>query len=106
MTYAALDAVFLGGAALVLALAIATAPDRARLLRRWWPSAAVAGAVLLLLTAAFDGLMIGAGLMSYGPATTSGLRVGRVPVEDFAYPVAAVVLLPAVWLLSGRRSRP
>jgi lycopene cyclase domain-containing protein len=49
--------------------------------------------------------MIGAGLMSYGPTTTSGLRIGRVPVEDFAYPVAAVVLLPAVWLLSRRRGR-
>jgi lycopene cyclase domain-containing protein len=105
VTYAALDALFLGGAALVLVLAIATAPDRARLVRRWGLTAVVAGVALILLTSVFDALMIGAGLMSYSRAMTSGLRIGRVPIEDFAYPVAGLMLLPAVWVLARRRSR-
>ena len=50
-------------------------------------------------------IMIAAGLFSYAPGLISGLSMGLAPLEDFAYPVAAVLLLPALWLLLGERGR-
>ncbi|WP_348788103.1 lycopene cyclase domain-containing protein [Leifsonia sp. NPDC080035] len=105
MTYALISLAFLAVALVVLAIALATRRDRVDLMRRWWLPALVSGALLAVLTAVFDNVMIGVGLMTYSGATTSGLRVGLVPVEDFAYPLAALVLLPALWLLTGRRRR-
>src|SRR5699024_367998 len=29
----------------------------------------------------------------------SGVRIGKAPVEDFAYPLAGAMLLPALWQL-------
>jgi hypothetical protein len=41
--------------------------------------------------------------MTYSAAHTSGATLGLVPIEDFAYPLAALLLLPALWLLTRRR---
>lgn len=68
---------------------------------RWWAGIAVVGLVLVVLTAVFDSVMILADLYRYQEATLSGLRIGAAPVEDFAWPVAAALLLPSVWLLLG-----
>lgn len=103
MTYLLLSLVFLGVAAVVLGVALAVSRDRAELLRRWTLPVAIAAAVVLVLTAIFDNLMIVAGLMTYADDRISGARLGLVPIEDFAYPVAALLLLPAVWLLLRRR---
>jgi lycopene cyclase domain-containing protein len=54
---------------------------------------------LCVLTAVFDNLMIAVGLFEYSAEHTSGWRIGLAPLEDFAYVLAAVVLLPAVWTL-------
>lgn len=56
-----------------------------------------AAAVLVLLTAVFDNVMIAVGLFDYSSAHISGIRIGAAPIEDFAYPLAAVILLPALW---------
>lgn len=104
MTYLWLSLGFLAIAAVVLAAALARAGDRARLVRRWWLPVTIAGALIAVLTAVFDNLMIGIGLMTYGGAHLTGLRLGLVPLEDFAYPLAGLLLLPAVWLLLRRRS--
>ncbi|MCZ2402234.1 lycopene cyclase domain-containing protein [Paenarthrobacter sp. Z7-10] len=107
MTYWALNAVFLIPAAVVCLLAF--------WLRRRAKSAAAAAltaigqsaAVLLALTCIFDNVMIAAGLFSYGAGRISGARIGQAPLEDLAYPLAAVVLLPGLWLLlSPRPLRP
>ncbi|WP_336646791.1 lycopene cyclase domain-containing protein [Microbacterium sp. USHLN186] len=58
---------------------------------------AVATGSLLLLTAVFDNVMIAVGLFDYADAHISGIRVGAAPIEDFTYPLAAVILLPALW---------
>ena len=104
MTYLLLSLVFLTVAVAVLVTAVALAPDRRRLLRRWGLPAVLAGAVLAVLTAVFDNLMIAAGLMVYADAAVSGLRIGLVPVEDFAYPLAGLLLLPALWLVFRPRA--
>jgi lycopene cyclase domain-containing protein len=67
----------------------------------------VAAAVLVVLTAVFDNLMIAAGLFTYPPGLISGARIGLAPVEDFAYAVCAAFLVPAVFaLLPGPRVSP
>ncbi|WP_071894078.1 prenyltransferase [Neomicrococcus aestuarii] len=64
----------------------------------------IASAALLVLTAVFDSLMIASNLFTYSESLISGIRVGLAPIEDFAYPVAMVILLPALWVFL--RSQP
>jgi lycopene cyclase domain-containing protein len=91
VTYLALSAVFL---AIATAAALACA-------RRGERVAALAhgggGQALVALTAVFDTVMIAAGLFTYTDAHLLGPRIGLAPIEDFAYPLAAVILLPALW---------
>ena len=101
MTYLALNAAFLLVVAFVVAVAIVRFRRRAGGVR--WPAVALAGAALLLLTAVFDNVMIAIGLVGYDSDRISGLRIGVAPIEDFAYAVAAVLLLPALWHLTARR---
>ena len=103
MTYWALNAVFLLPAAAVLALALRARRGRKR---EFLKALAATAGVLLALTAVFDNVMIAAGLFWYNPDRISGAFLGRAPLEDFAYAVGAVLLLPALWLLLGRRAAP
>lgn len=97
MTYMLLNIVFLGLVALVAVVAVVVrrAPH--------WPAVGLAAILLLILTAVFDNIIIGTGLVAYDDALISGVRIGVAPIEDFAYTVAALVLLPAVWELLPRR---
>ena len=45
--------------------------------------------------------MIGVGLVDYGDAQISGIRLRIMPIEDFSYTVFAVLALPALWTLLG-----
>ena len=76
--------------------------------RRWLIGVGGSLAVILVLTAIFDNLMISAGLVAYDDALTSGIRLGVAPIEDFAYAVAAAVFVPSVWAVltagSGERA--
>ena len=99
MTYWALNAIFLG---VVAAVAVAAVLSRRG--PRWASVGLVLG-VVLLMTAVFDNVMIGVGLVGYDEAKISGLFIGIAPLEDFAYAIAAVVLLPSLWcLIGGKRA--
>lgn len=102
MTYLVLNAVFVAVAAAVAAVALWRRRATGRASGRTAASVGLALLVVLLLTAAFDNVMIAAGLFTYEPGLISGLAVGLAPIEDFAYPVAAALLLPAMWSLLGR----
>ena len=52
---------------------------------------------MLILTAVFDNLIILAGIVDYDTSKLLGIYVGVVPIEDFAYTVVAVLLVPAIW---------
>ena len=52
---------------------------------------------MLILTAVFDNLIILAGIVDYDTTKLLGIYVGVVPIEDFAYTVVAVLLVPAIW---------
>jgi lycopene cyclase domain-containing protein len=101
MTYATLALTFLAVPVLLTVVAAVVA----RPSRRWWAAGASTLAVLLVLTAVFDSLMIAADLFRFDEDQLLGARVGRAPVEDFAWPVAAVLTLPSLWLLLGRPTR-
>lgn len=71
-----------------------------------WRAVGVTAIVVLVLTAVFDNVLVGVGIVGYDPALISGVFVGVAPIEDFAYAVAAIVLLPSLWsLLSPRVER-
>jgi lycopene cyclase domain-containing protein len=93
VTYWALNAIFLA----VVAIVAVVAARRVR-----WAAVALAAAILLVLTAVFDNIMIGVGLVDYAPNRISGVLIGSAPLEDFAYTIAAVVGLPALWSLLPR----
>jgi lycopene cyclase domain-containing protein len=97
VSYWAVNAIFLAVVAGVAVAAILTrrAPR--------WASVALTGGILLVMTAVFDNVMIGVGLVGYNESLISGAFIGIAPLEDFAYAVAAVVLLPSLWTLLGSR---
>jgi lycopene cyclase domain-containing protein len=99
MNYWALNAFFLAAVAIIAALA-------ALKVRRSRPAVAVAVTlgILLVFTVVFDNVMIGVGLVGYDPALISGVRIGIAPLEDFAYAIAAAILLPSLWMLLPARS--
>lgn len=114
MTYWILNAVFLVAAVAVLVAALRagrsadtgsgpgmdSGPGGTRSTRRLNRRAlGITALVLLTLTAVFDNIMIGVGLVDYGAAQISGVRLGIMPIEDFAYTVFAVLALPALWTL-------
>ena len=100
MTYLLLDLAFLGVVALV-----AVAAGLARRAPRW-RAVGLAAIPLVVLTAVFDNVIVATGIVAYDPGKILGLRLGVVPLEDFSYAIAAVVLLPSLWsLLSPRPGR-
>ena len=100
MTYWALNAIFLAAVTVIAVAALATrrAPR--------WLAVLIGGGILLIATAIFDNVIIAAGIVAYDRALISGVYIGSAPVEDFAYAIAAIVLLPCLWtLLPARRAR-
>ena len=102
MSFLELNVAFVSVAAVVLILALA----------RRGGVGGVAGAaassflILAVLTAVFDNVMIASGLFDYGHGTLTGAKVGLAPLEDFAYPLAAVLLLPGLWILLTHKRLP
>lgn len=69
------------------------------LMRKYLPvkpllSAAV---VMLFLTLVFDNLIIATGIVDYDPEKISGIRLGVAPIEDFAYTIVALILVPSLF---------
>lgn len=60
-------------------------------------------ASLLVLTAVFDSLIIWAEIVGYNYENILGIYVGKAPLEDFAYAIVAVLLVPYVWERLGSR---
>ncbi|MFM5952146.1 MAG: lycopene cyclase domain-containing protein [Micrococcales bacterium] len=52
---------------------------------------------MLVLTAIFDNLIVAAGIVGYDESKLLGVRIGVIPIEDFAYTVVAILLVPTIW---------
>jgi lycopene cyclase domain len=100
MTYWALNAFFLAFVAVVALVAVVARRSPA------WRAVGLAAIVVLLLTAIFDNVLVGTGIVGYDERLISGAKVGVAPLEDFAYAIAALVLLPALWSLLTPRALP
>lgn len=98
MTYWALNAIFLGAVALIVVIGfvVRRTPN--------WRAVGITMVVVLVMTAVFDNIMISVGLVAYSPERISGVFIGVAPLEDFAYAVAAVIGLPALWALLTPRA--
>ncbi|WZH36036.1 MAG: lycopene cyclase domain-containing protein [Microbacterium enclense] len=90
---------------IVTALVTVATIRRPRFARRM-SSSSLTALVLVGLTLVFDNLMIAVDLFSYPQQHLSGLRLGLAPLEDFAYPVCAAFLVPAVFTLLSPRPSP
>ena len=53
--------------------------------------------IILLLTAVFDSLIVGFGMVAYDPTKILGIKIGNAPIEDFFYALLAVMLVPVIW---------
>ncbi|MGR2753589.1 lycopene cyclase domain-containing protein [Agromyces arachidis] len=100
MTYALMSVPFLVAASLA---AWAWRPREGRAARRRWIATGAAAAALFVLTAVFDSIIIGTGIVAYDDGQRAGPTIGLAPIEDFLYPLAGVLLLPAVWSAALRR---
>jgi len=100
VTYWSLNAFFLAfaGAVGLAAVLARRSPS--------WRGVGVAAIVVLLLTAVFDNVLVGTGIVGYDPALISGAKIGVAPLEDFAYAIAGLVLLPSLWSLLTPRKAP
>jgi len=99
MTYWMLNLVFLAIVALVVLAAVLSKRNPS------WRAIGFSGIVLIIMTAIFDNVIIGVGLVDYDPERFAGIRIGVAPLEDFAYTLAAMFLLPSLWHLLERRPR-
>lgn len=59
--------------------------------------------LVLVATAIFDSLIVHLGLVTYDPAKILEIYIGKAPIEDFAYAVVVVGLVPVLWKLNGER---
>ena len=102
MTYALLNLVVLALVFGVSAMLVRATPPALRPRARTVLSAM---AVLLVLTAVFDNIMIAVGLVGYDPNRYLGVLIGVAPIEDFGYSVAVAVFAPVFWhYLAARKA--
>jgi lycopene cyclase domain-containing protein len=84
MTYLVLNSIFLGALALLSIPVFKQLP---------WKAILLATLALLVITAVFDNVIIGIGIVAYDQQLISGLKIGLAPIEDFAYSLAAPLLI-------------
>ena len=101
MSFALLSLWFMAGS---LLLFVASLLVRRIRLSSVLPAVGLSLLVLLTLTAVFDNVMIVSGLFDYGNQSLLGVRVGLAPIEDFTYPICAVLFVPALWWLAGGKT--
>lgn len=88
MTYPILTVIVLGIFALY-----------AVLMRNWLSvkPLSYAAIVMFTLTAIFDNVIIGTGIVAYDDELLLGVKILYAPIEDFAYTAVALVLVPSLF---------
>lgn len=66
-------------------------------------SIVVTALALIAITAIGDSLIVGSGIVAYDPTKILGIMMGFAPVEDFAYAIVAIVLVPVIWNATAKR---
>ena len=94
MTYALLNLIFIVPVLVVL------------FAYRWlvhWGTICYTLVALLLMTAVFDNIIVGSGVVAYDNTLLTGVFIGFAPIEDFAYTLVAALLIPLTWWWLGSR---
>jgi lycopene cyclase domain-containing protein len=68
-----------------------------------WRPLHIAIGTLLILTVIFDNLLVAMDTFRYHPEHISNWLVGRAPIEDCLYAIAAAILVPALWEALDRK---
>lgn len=97
MTYVTLSV------AVLALLAVACLPVLRRLPHR---PLVLTGLVLVALTVVFDNIIVGLEIVAYDEDLISGITMPIAPLEDLAYAIGAVLLVPTLWELLGGRTAP
>ena len=106
MTYSLLNSVFIGLAIWFAAIAIVMSTKRGvKFTTSLWWTFGITLVIMMITTAVFDNVIIGVGLVAYDPSTLLGSHIGLAPLEDFGYTLAAVIILPVLWILLGTRKK-
>ena len=106
MTYSLLNSVFIGLAIWFAAIAIVMSSRRGvKFTPPLWWTFGITLVIMMITTAVFDNVIIGVGLVAYDPSTLLGSYIGLAPLEDFGYTLAAVIILPVLWILLGTRKK-
>lgn len=63
----------------------------------------ISGGLLLGCMIIFDSYLTALPIVRYNSERILGLRVGTIPIEDFAYLAVALVLAPSIYLLVKNR---
>ena len=98
MSYLGLNAIFLGAVILVGLVIRKQLP---------WRAIGSSTAVLVIATAIFDNVIVGTGIVAYDESLILGIKIGYAPIEDFAYALAAPLLISiATELTKGTKWKP
>jgi lycopene cyclase domain-containing protein len=75
------------------------------LMRRWLSAKPLTFAAILMfaLTAIFDNVIIGTGIVAYDDDLLLGIKILYAPIEDFAYTAVALVLVPSLFNLFRKK---
>lgn len=94
MNYLALNAVFMLMAFVILNVVIRKSP---------WKIISWTLLIMVLVTLIFDNLIVALGVVDYDTDKISGVFLGLVPIEDFAYTVVSVLAVSSIWHLMTRK---
>lgn len=98
MTYMGLNAIFLGAVILVGLVMRKKLP---------WKAIGLSTGALVIATAIFDNIIVGTGIVAYDEKLILGIKVGFAPIEDFAYALAAPLLISiAINITTGIKWKP
>jgi lycopene cyclase domain-containing protein len=94
MNYLALNVVFMLMAFVVLNVINRKSP---------WRAIGWTLLVMCVVTLIFDNVIVGIGIVDYDLTKISGVLLGLVPVEDFAYTIVSVLAVSSIWHLMTRK---
>ena len=58
---------------------------------------------MVLVTLVFDNVIVAMGIVDYDLKKISGVLLGLVPIEDFAYTIVSVLAVSSIWHLMTRK---
>jgi lycopene cyclase domain-containing protein len=94
MNYLALNVIFMLIAFVILNAIVRKSP---------WKLIGWTLLAMVLVTLILDNVIVALGIVDYDTNKISGLVLGLVPIEDFAYTIVSVLAVSSIWHLMTRK---